>query len=128
MSELRPWHIGVLVLGVVVLSVSVYRELNDDSKVLLIADSVTVVDVVTGELFDSPLPSGKAVLYPAKNPGTGQMSVFPVDGKDGKWTIPDRYLPQVKDFVGARKDTAVEDLNQGVVRTNGDKPKRAQVF
>ena len=128
MGELRPWQIAVMVLAVVVLSGSILWQCNDQSKVIDLANHVTVADVVTGDLFDAPLPSGKAVVYPAKNPETGQVSVFPVASEAGQWQVPSRFRPQVREFVGKRSDTAIEDLDLCIVKTKGDKPKRANVF
>lgn len=128
MKELRPWQIAVMAAALLVLGVSLYFQLSDESKVMKFADSVTVVDVTTGELFEAPLPSGRSVVYPAKNPGTGKDAVFPVQKDDSGWSIPSRYLPQVKDFFKEAKESGKVDLKEGTVSVASDNPKKADIF
>lgn len=128
MKELRPWQIAVMAAAVLVLGVSVYFQMTDESKVIRIADRVTVVDVETGDLFETAFPSGRAVVYPAKSPSNGQMAVFPVQNVGDKWVIPDRFLDQVRDYYKGKSSTGKVDLKGGEVSVANGTPKPADVF
>lgn len=128
MGELRPWQIVVLILAAVVLSGSILWQCNDESKIINIADRATVVDVVSGEVFETSLPTTRAVTYPAKNPSSGVVAVFPAQREDGKWVVPSRFRAQVQEYFKGKPDTGKFDAKSGEVAVSSDTPKRADVF
>lgn len=128
MGDLRPWHIVVMVLGVLVLGGSLYFQLTDETKILKIADRVTVVDVDTGDLFEAPFPSGRAVIYPAKSPVSGNLAIFPVEKDGDKWVIPSRFRDQVREFYKGKKETGKVNLSDGEVTVANAAPKSASIF
>lgn len=128
MQNQKTWQIGLIVVAVLVMSGTIFWQCSDDSKVIVISDSVTVVDVVTGELFRAPLPNGKAVVYPAKNPGSGKENIFPVAKEGDKWVVPARFLGQVKDFLETNKTAGKVDVSHGEVTVANAEPKQADVF
>ena len=119
MQGVKPWQIVVLVLGLVGGGFGIWYGLRGDEQVEL-ASSVILVDVSTGELFEVPLNSGKAVIPPVKNPKTGIESLFPADSDGaGGWRLNERFLSYI-DRLSKAKPDAVVDRKTGQLKITGD--------
>lgn len=126
MKGVKPWQIVVLVAGVLALAVSLYLSFHGRDEVEF-ADSMMMVDLETGQLIEAPLPKGRAVLPPAKNPATQRKSFFPVQSKDGKWFVNSLYVRYVKDFVPHPENVLVDPAT-GEVKVANESPTRLEVF
>lgn len=128
MSELRPWQVALFIGAFLVLAGSVLYQckFSGDAAVDL-PDSVTMVDMATGDLFEAPLPKRKAVSFPAAHPDTKAATLFPADLIDGKWCLDRRYVPYVKELV-PKGDDLILDRKTGEVKITSDKLRRADVF
>ena len=95
MSEIKPWQIIIIVVAVVVLAFSGWRMMGADR-----IDSPSghmTVDVMTGQLYLVKKGKARGILYPAKNPDTGDRTLFPVVQPEGseRWDLDDRFLDRI---------------------------------
>ncbi len=118
----KLWKIGLIVLGLGVLTFSIVRTvLSTDRPVL--ADTIVLVDVVTGELFEVPR---RGIVMPAKRHDTGERRLFRVEQEDGVWRVPRSYIPREEgtgrvpalDRVDGKPDAL--NVDSGVVTTTGE--------
>lgn len=112
MGDVKPWQIVVLVAAVVIVGSSLYLSFGRGPK-LELADSVRMVDVNTGELFNLRIGKGGATI-PGTNPKTRTLTLLPVVEREGKWYLAERYLPAMQNLEG--KHEAVVDAKSGEVR------------
>jgi hypothetical protein len=112
MGDIKPWQIVVLVAAVVVVGASVYFSLGDGD--VRVDSHVQMVDTSSGELIRVRVGKGGATI-PGKNPQTGQMTLMPVEERDGQWFIRERYLSALQFIEGDK--AAVIDAGTGQVRT-----------
>lgn len=76
--------------------------------------SVTLLDVKTGEMF---VTSTKRLALPAKNPNTGERSLFPIFKNDnGEWTLTEHYHAGVEE-TGYSQDV-IPNLSSGRLNIN----------
>ncbi len=128
MERPKPWQIAVIVLGIAGLGFSFWYSLGRGDTVEM-ANSVTLADVSTGELLESDFPSNRTVMYPAKNPGSGSETLYPVTKRGETWVIVERFRPAQSDidaFKAVAK--AVPDLKSFEVKLTNPKPKRVTVW
>ena len=122
MNDAKPWQIVVIVLGLLVgVGMGVY---SCRSSGIPMASSIMLVDVATGELIDAPFPKGRTVGFPAKNPKTNTMSLYPVRQEGNAWKVEGKYLPYIP---GKDPEPKALDIKTGMVTTDG-KPKSQKVF
>jgi hypothetical protein len=112
MGQVKPWQVVVLVAALVALGVSVYFTMFSGPR-LELADSVRMADVNSGELFRLKIGPGGAMI-PGTNPKTKAVSLLPIEERDGKWFISERYLSALKGLEGEHK--AVLDAKTGEIR------------
>lgn len=124
MEGVKPWHVVLIVAAVLVLSGSVLWQCSHSEKVE-ISDTIVVVDVVSGDLYESALPK-KMVVFPAVNPSSGTKTLLPAYTKDGKWYLAANYRPMVKDVVAGGKSVA--DPNSGELTVKTSKPESKKIF
>lgn len=127
MEQVRPWQMIVVIAGALALSASIVYQCQFAGDRVEIADTVTLVDVKSGELIRTNKPSGRAMTFPVKNPATGTAMLFPVTQKDGKWFVEDLFMDQALKAVG-KEDSALLDLKSGEVRTAGNEPKSVNLY
>lgn len=95
MENVKPWQIILMIAAVCVLGFSVWK-FGFAGKVQQ-PDSILLVDVMDGQLYDAHKGSAKGMLLPARSPTTGDRTLFPVEkGPDGVWRVRDRYLPTLE--------------------------------
>lgn len=119
MSGVKPWQIVLIVLALLALPAS-WLWVRSGAPEIDLAESVTLVEISTGDLFVAPLPKGRMVALPATNPETGKPTLYPVYQKDGKWFVSDRYLS----MLGRMTDPAPKfvDPKTGEVTNAGKSP------
>lgn len=128
MSDLRPWQMALFIGAFLVLAGSVlYQCKYSDSAAVDLPDSVTMVDMASGDLFESPLPKKRAVSFPAPHPDTKAKTLFPADLIEGKWCLDRRYVPYIKDHVPTGDDLIL-DRKTGEVKITSPKLRQADVF
>lgn len=95
MSEIKPWQIVLIVVALGVLAFSGYRMMG--SGVVKGPSGQMTVDVLTGQLYMLKKGKARGIMYPAKNPDTGDRTLFPVVQEDGsdEWTINSRMLEAI---------------------------------
>lgn len=114
MGDVKPWQIVVLVAAVVALGASAYFSLGRGER-LDLASSLRMVDVNTGELFTLKIGKGpNSATIPGKNPKTGAVTLLPVEERDGRYYLIERYMPAIGQIEG--KHEAVADKKTGEVR------------
>lgn len=124
MGEAKPWQIGVVVLGLLVLVGSIVYQCQS-RPTLDFAETQTFVDVRTGELWVSKYRVDRGIMYPVKHPTTGESSLFPVKNESGSWMIRSKYL-----FAAAESKLAsptVVNLQDGTVKATGE-PKKFDMY
>jgi hypothetical protein len=128
MSELRPWQMALFIGAFLVFAGSVlYQCKYSDSAEVTLPDSVTMVDMATGDLFESPLPKKRAVSFPAPHPDTKANTLFPADLIEGKWCLDRRYVPYIKELV-PKGDDLILDRKSGEVKITSPKLRSVNVF
>lgn len=120
MGEAKPWQIGVVVLGLLVLVGSIVYQCQSRPKYEF-AETVTFVDVTTGELWVSPYRTDRSSMFPTKNPKTGTLTLFPVAPEAGGWVIRGRYLEAIAQAKLANEK--VVNLRDGTVNSVGEPVK-----
>ncbi len=127
MTGVKPWQIVVIGLGLLAGSASVFYSCRSFRDPVQQATEAQMVDIHTGDLFVATFPDGHPVSFPAKNPTTSELTLYPVYQRDNKWLVSTRYLSEI------RKDKSVKagllvDGKSGEIKVASEKPKRADVF
>ena len=99
MNEIKPWQIVLIVVALGVLAFSGYRMMG--SGVVKGPSGQMTVDVLTGQLYMLKKGKARGIMYPAKNPDTGDRTLFPVvqDEDSEDWTINDRMIAALTDEI-----------------------------
>ncbi len=96
MGSLRKWQIAVLALAPVVLGVSIYLTVGRGQ--VRTADSVVLVDLMTGDRFVFSTAGRRTVTIPAEHPDTGEQTLVPVSQTDnGVWHADRRFIATLRD-------------------------------
>ncbi len=118
MDDLKPWHIVLIIAAVGVLGFSVFRFGIGSSPEAQMADSITMVDVETGQLYNFSLKGRRGVLVPGKNPETGKFTLMPVYQDDNDdWIVGQRDLDAMQYLEGTPSNV---DRATGRATTNGE--------
>lgn len=121
MGDAKPWQIILIVVGVLAAGFVVWRFVFNSGPNL--PDSVTLVDVETGDLFVVGIGGKKKPYYPASHPDTGRMTLLPVVKQDdGTWKITGHSLPALPYVQGEPK--AVSNPQTGEVTVTGQSRRR----
>ncbi len=122
MGEVKPWQIALIVIGLLVGVGGVAYQCSRDRVVM--ADSIVLVDVATGELIRTKFPSKGSVFFPATNPSTQSPTLYPVLQEDSKWIIERRYIKHIPNEPEAK----ALDRKSGEVRVTTSVPTNKNVF
>ena len=121
MSQVKPWQIVLIIVAVAAAGTSAYLTLSGGSEIQT-DDHVLLVDITSGELFSFPTGGHKAIVTPAKNPGTGKVALFRVfKNNAGDWTVSSRDLSALPMVEGEPK--ALLDRKSGHVNITNETPK-----
>lgn len=119
MGNVKPWQVVLIVAAFAVLGFSIWR--FGFSNAVKQPDSILLVDVKTGTLYDTRKGQARGILLPARHPETNERTLFPVEKlADGSWVIRDRYASLFREM---RLDNTVVDGNMAV-RVRSDPPVR----
>ena len=128
MGNIKPWQIVVMVLAVLALVGSlVYSCSGDNDTTVTQADVVRMVDIETGQLIQASYPAKAPVMFPATNPETGKVALYPVREIEGKWRLDMRYMSRIRSHQGL-KDGLIVDGKTGEVAPSNPKPVSVKVF
>lgn len=127
MNELRPWHIALVIGAALVLGVSAWWQFGRDDGID-IADSVIVADIRTGELWETPKPRNRTIVYPIKNPDTKTDSLMPVLQESGKWSVVFNYRKMANSLLGDKPEGAAMDPKTHEVRVKTPAPVKRDLF
>ena len=128
MGSVKPWQIVVMVLAFGAVIASVFYSCSGGSDAVSQADTVRMVDVESGELYQAPFPDRAPVTFPAKSPASGNQTLFPVrDAGDGKWALDTRYLPKIKAVKGLKQGLIVDQRTGEIAPASAD-IKKVDIF
>ena len=117
MDNVKPWQIILIVLAFAVLGFSLLR-MSSGGKIEL-PNSVLVVDVETGDLYNMRLGKRNGAYFPERNPDTNRLTLMPVEQDDnGEWHIIGHAFPALQDVDG---ELIVVDAETGLVTIESDK-------
>lgn len=119
MRSIKPWQIALFVVAGLVLAGSLWFSLR--SKAIDMADSITMIDVTTGDVYIFSTKGRKGVFIPEDNPDTGMISLMPIHKEGADWYVPKRYLAAFEDL-----DVPVNavDPETGLATPSENDPKR----
>jgi hypothetical protein len=110
MGDVKPWQIVVIVAAIVVAATS-FLVFGRGEK-LDLDNSLRMVDVRTGEVFS--LKAGRGgTMIPGQNPKSSEWTLMPVEDRDGKLFVSERYLNALKSIPG---EHAAIDASTGEVK------------
>ncbi len=104
MNELKPWQMILIAAAVLVLGFTGWRMMSG-TKVDQ-PDGYMTVDVMTGQLYMLQKGRAKGMLLPAKNPDTGDRTLYPVvqDESTGDWSLHEGYATTItEDMIKSSK-------------------------
>jgi hypothetical protein len=127
MGGVKPWQIVVIALAILGASGSIIYSCSSMSGEVKQANTAKMVDIRTGDLFEAPYPKKAPVMFPAKNPSTGNMTLYPVFFLEEKWVLDRRYLSDIKKDQQLKADLIV-DSKSGEIKATGTKPKAIDIF
>lgn len=120
MDNVKPWQVVLIVAAVGVLGFSVWKFALSDGLEAQMVDSVYMVDVGTGQIYEFNITGRRGVMIPGKNPDTGKYSLMPVQQtENGSWTIDRADLDSLR-FVDG--DATAIDRGTGVATVSDNPP------
>lgn len=126
MGGAKPWQIILFAVAAIVFAGSMAYSCAGGDDVEQ-ADSATMVDVTTGELFIAPFPERLAIMWPQKNPDTKVEALYSVQPADGGWFLDTRFLPDIKARTDIKPE-AVKDWRTGEMTVKTPTPRKADIF
>jgi hypothetical protein len=127
MGGAKPWQIVVIVVAVLGACASIIYSCSAMGSPVKQATKAHMVDIRTGELFEAPYPDKRPVFFPAKNPKSGEMTLFPVALVEDKWLLDKRYMSDIKKDQQFKADLIVNSKT-GEIKAASSKPTYADVF
>lgn len=111
MNGAKPWQIALIVIGLLAGAAGVVYAMTGGKSVDLV-DSMTLVDVNTGELFRVST-NNRSIIIPMKRRDTDQrtLMVAVFDETEKKWLVPERYRGPLNGF----PDQTLIDAETGVI-------------
>lgn len=97
MGEVKPWQVILIVASFLVLAGSVWFfgfRPTDDSR--LMANSLVLIDVESGQLYEFDLKGRRGVIIPERHPESGKLSLIPVfQDEAGAWVVGERDISSI---------------------------------
>lgn len=124
----KPWQIAVIVLGVAGLGVSLLFQMRKSASGVKLAEAIYAADLSTGELFEAPIPSGRGMTWPAANPSTKELVVYPVVQRDGRWVVIERYRPAGDELAALKGKMGATNPNSFEVTPRTPQPSRVKLW
>jgi hypothetical protein len=126
MEGVRPWHIILIAAAVLAVTGSVLYQCYGTEKVE-ISDTLVVADIVTGDLYESPRPSGQTLFFPLQLPGSSSKTLMPAFQKDGKWYISPNYRGMAESALPPGSKPAW-DKSSGEIMAKSPTPEKKKLF
>lgn len=121
---LRWWHYLLFAAAIAAVAWGARVGFSRSGGVKLV-NSVTLVDVKTGDLFEFDVSGHRPVVVPEKNPQTGEHTlVVAYKTENGSWRIYERQLSALDTIPGPHG--AVVDRKTGEVRVTSESPRRGR--
>lgn len=123
MGDAKPWQIVLIVVGILGAGVSLWWfGLRGSDADRLMSNSIVMVDVETGQLYEFQLKGRRGVMIPERHPDSGKIALLPVeqDGS-GNWVISDRSRPTLQ-YVEVTNNAV--NRSTWVANVNNQKPIR----
>lgn len=92
MENVKPWQIILIVLAFAVLGFSVLKFGIGGSVEGQMANTMTLVDVQTGQLYIANIGGKNGIMIPTPHPETDEIALVPVYEEDGEWFLRERYM------------------------------------
>ena len=127
MGTVKPWQIVVIVVALIGVAVLTVRSCISTDGSLDLADEVHLVDIKSGAVFLAKYPERTPVTYPAKNPETGEQTLYPVYEKENAWYLTSRVIAAARKNPALRPDL-IADAKSGLLKLEKPSPKKADVF
>lgn len=125
MGQIKAWQGIVVGLALLMLAGSLYFTFGRGEGEVKLANSVTMVDVTTGDLFEYSVSGRRGVMVPEKHPDSGKLVLFPVEREEspppGRWVIGSRARGVLGD--SEEEPTAV-NRQTGEVTVSGNRLRR----
>lgn len=120
MQKVKPLQIVLFVAAVGAIAFTSYRLIRGDG--IKMSDHLLVVDITSGELFEIDT-NGKGIVLPAKNPSTGERTLYPMYRDDnGDLILEERGLARLEEHETTLNDHINRETGQ--VEADGKKIKR----
>jgi hypothetical protein len=125
MGKVKPWQIVVMSLALVALGASAYFSFGSSPSLPTLIDTITMVDVTSGQLYNFSLGGKRGVSIPETNPDTGKRTLVPVDKDEtGSWVVGPRDRQVLGQFSSESK--LVVDKATGKVQAAPGDPKHVR--
>ena len=100
MDNIKPWQIILIVIAIGVLGFSVWRQVVKGS--VNFPDSILVVDVETGGVYEMDLGKRNGAYFPERSPESGRHTLMPVvkSEEDGNWYVSGHARSALQDVDG----------------------------
>ncbi|MCC5785120.1 MAG: hypothetical protein JJU33_00295 [Phycisphaerales bacterium] len=103
MGSLKKWQIAVLALAPIVLGVSIFFSLGRGQ--VRTADTVVLVDLMSGDRFIFSTAGRRTIAIPAEHPDTGEQTLVPVSQNDnGVWHADRRFIGTLRDHARTQEE------------------------
>lgn len=119
MDKIKPWQIILILVALAGLGFSVWNFGFANSLESQLADTMTLVDVQSGQLYTASIGGRNGILIPARNPETREIALMPVYRENDQWFLIDRYKGGVSDLTVATD--AIPDVD-GPITVNDSNP------
>ena len=104
----KPWQMAVVVLGLLVGGGSIFYNLAFSGQVDL-DNTVRMVDVETGELFEFTISLNRTISVPARRTQTKQIALMRIiKDEAGQWHVPSRDMALLP---GLDKDVPIKAID-----------------
>ena len=125
MGGAKPWQIVVMIVALLGAMGSIFYSCMGPDRVKQ-SSNAHMVDIRSGELFEAPYPDKRPVFFPAKNPKTGDMTLYPVAPIEGKWYLDRRYMNDIKKDDKLKTGLIADGKTGEIVAAGG--PTSADIF
>jgi len=96
MDSVKPWQIILVIVAIGVLGFSLWKYGSKPSVESQLANSLTLVDVQTGQRYIADISGDHTIIIPGRNPDTNEVALIPIFEKDGNWYLWERYRSSIE--------------------------------
>ncbi len=123
MGSLKPWQLILVIVGVLVLGVSLWKSFGGNE--LELPNRISLVDVGTGDRFYIKTSGRRIAILPERHPVTGERTLFPISKTEsGDWAISTRLRADFEGYEGNK--SALIDAEHFLIQLSDAKPEPLQ--